>query len=486
MPVETTENEIRVRVRQPGEFKRLAQIFPREEDKVEAHWPYNSEGIRGIGGPLKRTGKVKVQAYIFSREEKYNWAPAKAEKWVRDQDETPKGYSEPMDEDITLDFDFEIEAVKSAFDIPTQDRVKTTDGVDICYIEGHASTDMVDDQGEVIDQATIKDERFLKNPIILYQHNPEWPIGKAVRIEKNISIGDGHKGFWIRAAIIGTTAKAREVMKLIRSRMVKAFSVRGKAQHRRRVCTSKGQRNCHYVLTALNLMEVSVVSVPANESTLFEVAKAMMMNIKSNTYTCECIACGHTIQAEEHCKDLKCPECGGQMRRKERPGPGQVNSPGDVGGAGNAETKEEIPMSDKIKQEPGAPPGAEEETPGASDLPKRVEALEALVPKIEALEQKVNALIEQLAKPEGPPGETPPPAAPEGEKAAPSTTTPPAGATAGEPAVVAVKGMKKSVVKTHTGAGNRAPPGGIDVQKSQDLLRAKQMAEALWFKQHPI
>lgn len=40
-------------------------------------------------------------------------------------------------------------------------------------------------------------------------------------------------------------------------------------------------------------------------------------------YTCECIDCGHTVQSDEHCNQLTCSECGGQMRRKERPGPGR-------------------------------------------------------------------------------------------------------------------------------------------------------------------
>lgn len=42
-------------------------------------------------------------------------------------------------------------------------------------------------------------------------------------------------------------------------------------------------------------------------------------------YECECIECGHTMETEEHCKDVKCPECGGEMRRKERPGPGRTD-----------------------------------------------------------------------------------------------------------------------------------------------------------------
>jgi len=40
-------------------------------------------------------------------------------------------------------------------------------------------------------------------------------------------------------------------------------------------------------------------------------------------YVCECLECGHIVESEEHCKDIKCPECGGQMRRLERPGEGR-------------------------------------------------------------------------------------------------------------------------------------------------------------------
>lgn len=44
-------------------------------------------------------------------------------------------------------------------------------------------------------------------------------------------------------------------------------------------------------------------------------------------YECECIECGHTLKTDEHCRDLKCPECGAEMRRKERPGPGRSETP---------------------------------------------------------------------------------------------------------------------------------------------------------------
>jgi len=45
-------------------------------------------------------------------------------------------------------------------------------------------------------------------------------------------------------------------------------------------------------------------------------------------FDCECIDCGAALKSEKHCKDLKCEKCGGQMRRKERPGPGQGTQEG--------------------------------------------------------------------------------------------------------------------------------------------------------------
>lgn len=47
-------------------------------------------------------------------------------------------------------------------------------------------------------------------------------------------------------------------------------------------------------------------------------------------YTCECLDCGNTIETEEHCRDIECPECGGEMRRIDRPGPGQPSKAGGL------------------------------------------------------------------------------------------------------------------------------------------------------------
>jgi hypothetical protein len=49
-------------------------------------------------------------------------------------------------------------------------------------------------------------------------------------------------------------------------------------------------------------------------------------------YNCECLDCGYQMETEEHCYDLRCPLCGGPMRRLERPGPGRI-SQGESGAA---------------------------------------------------------------------------------------------------------------------------------------------------------
>ncbi|MHA1383233.1 MAG: DUF6582 domain-containing protein [Candidatus Helarchaeota archaeon] len=54
-----------------------------------------------------------------------------------------------------------------------------------------------------------------------------------------------------------------------------------------------------------------------------EVIEIEEKTLKQESYNCECIECGYKMKSIEHCANIKCPKCGGQMRRAERPGPGQ-------------------------------------------------------------------------------------------------------------------------------------------------------------------
>lgn len=41
------------------------------------------------------------------------------------------------------------------------------------------------------------------------------------------------------------------------------------------------------------------------------------------SFNCECLKCGHKMKTNQHCNSVKCPKCGGEMRRADRPGTGR-------------------------------------------------------------------------------------------------------------------------------------------------------------------
>lgn len=454
MPVDVTENEIRVRVRESGRFRRILQIFPTKEDADKEDYPYNDKGIRAVGGPLKEgEGGTKVQAYIFSKDDKYGWTPQKAEDWVRDQGETPKGYSEPAD-DIMFTYDFEITAVKSFDQVPEEDRIEVPKGVEVVYVEGAASTDEPDRDNprEAIDQKTLMTDEFETNPILLYEHDPNVPVGKVVRLEKEVPLVKddrdrwqkalpGEKaealGLWARSAIVGATTKAREVALLARDGLLKGYSIRGKGKRQKRVC--HGTKGCWYPVKGLNLVELSVVSVPANQGTLFDVVKSLS------------------------------------------------HGPGDGVAEDNIE-KEEKSMSDKPAAQPPAPAAGVKQEPGAAppDLPAKVEALEkaqaAIMEKLAALEKMLAEMAGAAPAGEQPPaGEGAEAGASEKKKGQEQPPAAPAAPAAPEIPETEVLELKKSL-SLDGKKGENADP--IEVEKSKRESRLK-LAERLFYASNP-
>jgi HK97 family phage prohead protease/HK97 family phage major capsid protein len=137
----------------------------------------------------------------------------------------------------------------------------TGDKIDSIFIEGYASTNDVDRSNDVIPtsvwEAGIKN--YLKNPIILAQHDHDDPIGRMV--EHKI---DG-KGLWIKARI----SAAAEIFSLVKDEVVTAFSVGF------RIIDAEYNAVAElFVVKELELVEISVVSVPCNQNTLFSLSKA--------------------------------------------------------------------------------------------------------------------------------------------------------------------------------------------------------------------
>jgi HK97 family phage prohead protease/HK97 family phage major capsid protein len=132
---------------------------------------------------------------------------------------------------------------------------------DSVYIEGYASTTDIDRQGDVVPasvwEAGIKN--YLKNPIILAQHDYNDPVGRMV--EHRID----NKGLWIKARI----SAAAEICNLVKDEVLTAFSVGFRVMDAEYNAATE-----LFVIKQLELVEVSIVSVPANQNTLFSLSKA--------------------------------------------------------------------------------------------------------------------------------------------------------------------------------------------------------------------
>jgi HK97 family phage prohead protease/HK97 family phage major capsid protein len=138
----------------------------------------------------------------------------------------------------------------------------STESDDSIYIEGYASTVDRDRQGDVIPMKAWNEglHNYLKNPIILAYHNHQMPIGKMV--EHKVT----DQGLWIRAQI---PSEVGDVYRLIKKGILSAFSVGFRVRDADYDHTTET-----FLVKDLELHEISVVSVPANQNTLFSLAKA--------------------------------------------------------------------------------------------------------------------------------------------------------------------------------------------------------------------
>lgn len=139
----------------------------------------------------------------------------------------------------------------------------TADGkIDSVVIEGYASTNDVDRHGDIVPTSVWEKgiENYLKNPVILAYHDHSEPAGRM--IEHRID----DKGFWVKARI---SAAAEDVFNLVKDGVLTAFSIGFRI-----VDAEYNSAAELFVVKELELHEISVVSVPANQNTLFSLSKS--------------------------------------------------------------------------------------------------------------------------------------------------------------------------------------------------------------------
>lgn len=149
-------------------------------------------------------------------------------------------------------------------------------------IKGYASTKDQDRGDDVVVPGAFEESiktTYKDNPMILFQHNRDEPIGKAISMEVD------SKGLLIEAIIydekIGSLVKQGVLKTFSIGYMPKEIEYRDKddelldpndQQQRMRIWVEEGVKR---IIKKLELLEVSIVTLPMNASALFSLAKSL-------------------------------------------------------------------------------------------------------------------------------------------------------------------------------------------------------------------
>ena len=154
-------------------------------------------------------------------------------------------------------------------------------------IKGSASTNGLDRAGDIIEtEAWTKGglENFKGNPIILFNHDYNRPIGRATGLEVT------ENGLDISAKI---SKAAGDVTQLIKDGVLGAFSVGFRCKDSEYMTETDG-----YKIKDAELFEVSVVSVPCNQGATFGLAKSFDSMEEYRSYQKQILQANSTAAAD--------------------------------------------------------------------------------------------------------------------------------------------------------------------------------------------
>lgn len=130
-------------------------------------------------------------------------------------------------------------------------------------IEGWANKAVVDRTGDIITKDAWQLDNYSKNPIILFSHDKNQPIGRAIVTEAK------DEGLFVKAKISKSDApEISKVRDLIKEGVLNAFSVGFDMKQSEK--TADGYNE----IKAAELFEISVVAIPANQDSVFSLTKS--------------------------------------------------------------------------------------------------------------------------------------------------------------------------------------------------------------------
>lgn len=143
-------------------------------------------------------------------------------------------------------------------------------------IEGYASTPDLDRYRDIVEPKAFEAalEMYMKNPVILYQHDADKPVGIATATKIS------GKGLWIRASVKDEDTKTKVLDGRMRALSIGYIALDSALEHEDGT-PFNAEKDSYWdatlvrVIKKLDLVEISIVSTPANGNALFTVAKSV-------------------------------------------------------------------------------------------------------------------------------------------------------------------------------------------------------------------
>lgn len=150
------------------------------------------------------------------------------------------------------------------------------DGSETVKIAGWASTPTLDRYDDIVEPTAFASslDSFMKNPRLLLRHVDEKNIGNVTSAKIVTEGSDDQRGLWIEAEVL---INVDDCVTLIKNKMLGTLSIgfRVKEVEYRLLGDETGPTREIRVITDLDLLEVSVVDIPANPTTLFTPVKSI-------------------------------------------------------------------------------------------------------------------------------------------------------------------------------------------------------------------
>ena len=188
---------------------------------------------------------------------------------------------------LYLNSAFTVKDAVSGDDLP-----KASDVIESIFIEGYASTNDIDRAGDVVSAAVWEKglTNYLKNPIILANHDYDDPCGRMVDYKID------SKGLWVKARI----SAAAEIFNLVKDKVVTAFSIGFKI-----VDAEYNSAAEIFMIKDVELLEISVVTVPCNQNTLFDLSKSFKDDLEYKNFKAQFAPKGESAKGLESTTEAK-------------------------------------------------------------------------------------------------------------------------------------------------------------------------------------